>query len=287
MNLKEHPILVKDHTVSQEEFQLIYNTDLDLLQTTPQPLEYDLPRYYDSEAYISHTSSKRNLFEFAYHLVRSYMLKRKVRLLNSYVTSDKKVLDIGCGTGEFLEIALEHGWNVTGIEPNPKAREVANTKTNNRVFDNAYLSKMTHDRYDVVTMWHVLEHVIDFDDYFNTVNQKLKDSGVFILALPNYKSFDAQYYGKFWAGYDVPRHLWHFSKESIFKISRQHQFKIEQILPLRFDAYYVSLLSEKYKQGKMNIFKALITGFRSNWKSKKTGEYSSLIYVLKKTSDAK
>ena len=287
MNHEEPFITVKDFTVSQEEFQLIYDKDLELLKTKPQPLENDLPKYYNSEAYISHTSAKRNLFEHLYHVVRSFMLKRKLRLLNSLKTPTKTVLDIGCGTGDFLNEALQNGWRVIGIEPNPKARELAKVKTKNNVYDSNQLSNLKNNQFDIITMWHVLEHVVDYNDYFSIVHDKLKDNGYFILALPNFKSFDAKYYDKYWAGYDVPRHLWHFSKEAIIKISEEHQFSVEQISPLRFDAYYVAMLSEKYKRGKMNIFKALLIGFKSNWKAKHTNEYSSLIYVLKKTSGLK
>ncbi|NNK39212.1 MAG: class I SAM-dependent methyltransferase [Winogradskyella sp.] len=287
MNHEEPFITVKDFTVSQEEFQLIYDKDLGLLKTHPQPLEIDLPRYYKSEAYISHTNAKRNLFERLYHVVRSYMLKRKLRLLNSLKTPNKSVLDIGCGTGDFLNEALQKGWQVIGVEPNPKARELANAKTNNSVYDNSQLSKLNNKRFDIITMWHVLEHVVDYNDYFNIAYRLLKDNGYFILALPNFKSLDAEHYGEFWAGYDVPRHLWHFSKDAIIKISEEHQFRVEQILPLRFDAYYVSMLSEKYKTGKMNFFRAMLIGFKSNREAKRTNQYSSLIYVLKKTSDLK
>ncbi|NNF85326.1 MAG: class I SAM-dependent methyltransferase [Winogradskyella sp.] len=287
MNHEEPFITVKDFTVSQEEFQLIYDKDLELLKTHPQPLEINLPRYYNSEAYISHTNTKRNLFERVYHVVRSYMLKRKLRLLNSLKTPNKTVLDIGCGTGDFLNEALHNGWQVIGIEPNPKARELANAKTKNSVYDNSQLSKLNNKRFDIITMWHVLEHVVDYNDHFNIAYRLLKDNGYFILALPNFKSLDAEHYGEFWAGYDVPRHLWHFSKDAIIKISEEHQFRVEQILPLRFDAYYVSMLSEKYKTGKMNFFRAMLIGFKSNREAKRTNQYSSLIYVLKKTSDLK
>ena len=274
-------LTVKDHTVSGEEFQLIYNEDLEILETSPQPSLEKLPDYYKSEDYISHTDNKRNLFEKIYQLVKAISLKRKLKIINSLSHSNKTLLDIGCGTGDFLKIAKQDNWSVMGIEPNNRARTIANKKTNNLVFGNEKLQKLKPKSFDVITLWHVLEHLPDFDEQILIFKKLLKPKGILIIAVPNYKSYDAKCYQKFWAAYDAPRHLWHFSKNSISKLADQNAMKVIKILPLKFDAYYVSLLSEKYKTGIMNPFKSFWVAWLSNLKAKRNQEYSSLIYIIK------
>lgn len=274
-------LTVKDYSVSGEEFKLFYNEEMDLLETIPQPSIEKLPEYYKSEDYISHTDNKRNFFEKLYYFVKSISLKRKLKIINEFSLNGKNLLDVGCGTGDFLRIAQKNNWDVIGIEPNEKAREIANKKTNNSVFLPEKLSKLESRSFDVITLWHVLEHLPKFEDQFSKFKNLLKPNGTLIIAVPNFKSYDAKYYQNFWAAYDAPRHLWHFSKNSISKLTDLNNMKIIKILPLKFDAYYVSLLSEKYKTGKMNPIKSIWTAFKSNMKAKKSLEYSSLIYIIK------
>ena len=274
-------IKVKDHSVTGEEFELIQNTEYGFLETSPQPCSDKLPDYYKSEDYISHTDSQRNLFEKVYHLVRSISLKKKLKLINSCTLESKKLLDVGCGTGDFLKTALENDWTVSGIEPNEQAREIANKKTNNSVFETEQLSKFEALSFDVITLWHVLEHLPNLENHIKVFKKLLKTNGTLIIAVPNYKSYDAKHYKQFWAAYDVPRHLWHFNKTSISKLVSKEHMKVLKVKPMWFDAFYVSMLSEKYKSGKMNPIKGLYTGFVSNLKSIKTKEASSLIYIIK------
>jgi 2-polyprenyl-3-methyl-5-hydroxy-6-metoxy-1,4-benzoquinol methylase len=272
---------VKDHSVSGEEFDLIHNSEFDFLETTPQPSSEKLPEYYESEDYISHTDTKRNLFEKAYHVVRSISLNKKLKLINSFDTESKKLLDIGCGTGDFLQVAKKNHWTVSGIEPNEQARTIANSKTNNVVCDTEQLEKLKEHTFDVITLWHVLEHLPNLETQFSQFKTLLKPNGILIIAVPNYKSFDAKHYKNFWAAFDVPRHLWHFSQSSIAKLVSKENMKVINTLPMIFDAFYVSLLSEKYKSGKMNFFKGFYMGCLSNLKAIRSKEYSSLIYVIK------
>jgi len=279
---------VKDASVSQEVFQLIYNEDLEMLETFPQPEISKLANYYKSDDYISHTDTKRNLLESVYHWVRRIALKRKIKLINSFQTEAKELLDIGCGTGDFLKAAIESNWNVTGIEPNGNARDIANQKTNHNVFDVAHLETLESQSFDVITLWHVLEHLPKLEMHLQLLQSLLKPKGTLLIAVPNFKSYDANYYKAFWAAYDVPRHLWHFSKTAIQKLFEKRQMYLDQTLPMPFDAYYVSLLSEKYKSGFMNPIKAFWIGWRSNLKARRTKQYSSHIYILKhKKSRAK
>ena len=282
--MKEKSIYLKirDYSVSGEEFQLLYNNDFEMLETYPQPSLDKLPEYYKSEDYISHTDSKRNIFEFVYHHVKSIALKHKIKRINKCVTTDKSLLDVGCGTGDFLKAALEDHWKISGIEPNLKARTIANKKTNNVVFDTDQLFKFQPESFDVITLWHVLEHLPDLEKHFKVFKSLLKEHGTLIIAVPNFHSYDAKYYNSYWAAYDVPRHLWHFSKQAISKLAENEFMKVVNISPMIFDAYYVSLLSEKYKTGFMNPIKAFWIASISNFKAKRNNNYSSLIYSIKK-----
>lgn len=281
MNTKPTYLNLKDYSVSGEAFQLVYNEALDMLETFPQPEAENLSDYYQSEDYISHTDTKRNVLEKVYHLVRRVSLKRKLKLINSFQTSEKTLLDIGCGTGDFLETAKQNKWHVVGVEPNQNARAIANNKTNHSVFDITYLETLEANSFDVITLWHVLEHLPNLELHIALLQRLLKPNGVLVIAVPNFKSYDAQYYQNFWAAYDVPRHLWHFSETSISKLFGNAQLQLVKTLPMIFDAYYVSLLSEKYKSGFMNPVKAFWVGMQSNLKAKQSKQYSSHIYVLK------
>ena len=281
MTNKKLYLKTKDHSVSGEEFYLLYNESMDMLETSPKPIADKLPDYYKSENYISHTDSKRNLFEKVYQIVRNISLKKKLRLINSFSSDEKTLLDIGCGTGDFLKISKEDKWLVTGIEPNDEARTIANQKTNNRAHKNEYLLQLKENSFDVITLWHVLEHLPDLEEQIAVFKKLLKENGTLIIAVPNYKSFYAMYYNEFWAAYDVPRHLWHFSEKSMEKLFSQKSMHVLKTLPMKFDAFYVSLLSEKYKSGSMNIFNAFYVGLLSNIKAINTKQYSSLIYLIK------
>ncbi|AUP79441.1 class I SAM-dependent methyltransferase [Flavivirga eckloniae] len=272
---------VKDHSVSGEKFKLIINSEYGFLETSPQPSLEKLPDYYKSEDYISHTDSKRNLFEKVYHVIRKISLKKKLNLINSFSSEEKNLLDIGCGTGDFLQIAKQNNWNIFGIEPNDDARKIANKKTNNSVYKIEQLQKFDSNSFDVISLWHVLEHLPNLNEHINIFKKLLKPNGTLIIAVPNYKSYDAKYYKEFWAAYDVPRHLWHFDKTSISKLFSKVSMKLIKTKPMRYDAFYVSLLSEKYKHGKMNPIKGFWIGFISNLKAISTKESSSLIYILK------
>jgi 2-polyprenyl-3-methyl-5-hydroxy-6-metoxy-1,4-benzoquinol methylase len=275
---KKHFLQVKDYSVSQETFELYHDETLDMLITHPQPSLDVLGKYYESADYISHTDSKRSLFEKAYHFVKNIALKNKLNLINSYQPSKGLILDIGAGTGDFLSVAKNDGWKTVGVEPSDKAKAIAKSKGVSFVDKTSELESHT---FDVISMWHVLEHVPNLDEQIKELKRLLKPSGTLIVAVPNFKSFDAKYYGHFWAAYDVPIHFWHFSKTAIQKLFEKENMTLEKVLPMKFDSFYVSLLSEKYKTGKMNYIKAFFIGLQSNWKAKQNLEYSSHIYILK------
>jgi 2-polyprenyl-3-methyl-5-hydroxy-6-metoxy-1,4-benzoquinol methylase len=277
---KIHFLTVQDYSVSQEQFDLYYDESLDMLITHPQPSLDNLGKYYESVDYISHTDSKRSLFEKAYHFVKGIALKNKLQLINSEQPSKGKLLDIGAGTGDFLLVAKNNGWETVGIEPSEKAKKIAITKG---ISFEETTSNLPDHSFDCITMWHVLEHVPDLDFQIKELKRLVKPSGTLIIAVPNFKSYDAEYYQNFWAAYDVPIHFWHFSKKAIELLFQKENFNLTKVLPMKFDSFYVSLLSEKYKKRKMNYIKAFFIGLRSNWKARRSMEYSSLIYVLKKS----
>lgn len=266
----------KDYLVSDESYEIMKNERYDMLVTSPVPA--DLSEYYENEKYISHTDSKKTIFDKVYQFVKKISIRRKYKLIKKFNTH-KKILDIGAGTGDFLSFFRSKGWNVYGVEPNSKARDLAQKK------GIELKEKMTtyyYKEFDVITMWHVLEHIPDIKTYINRLKGILSDTGVLFIAVPNFKSYDAKYYKEYWAAYDVPRHLWHFSQQAIERLFSEIDMTVIEKHPLRFDAYYASLLSEKYKTGKKNILKALYIGWRSNKKAQRTTEYSSIIYILKK-----
>jgi 2-polyprenyl-3-methyl-5-hydroxy-6-metoxy-1,4-benzoquinol methylase len=273
-----HPFLsCKDHTVSGEVYQVMINSEYDMLVTIPVP--ENLAKYYKSEDYISHTDSKKSELDKVYQVVKHVTLKRKLKLINSFEIKEKNILDVGAGTGDFLKVCKSNSWKVSGIEPSLQARNIAHKKGVN-LQEN--LSEFKKTKFNIITLWHVLEHVENLSEYISTLHNLLTDDGRLIIAVPNFKSDDANYYKEFWAAFDVPRHLWHFSQTSISKLFSEVNMVVEKTIPMKFDGYYVSLLSEKYKSGKMNLLKSFYRGFVSNIKARSTKEYSSLIYVLKK-----
>ena len=273
----KHFLNVKDYSVSKETFELLYDDELDMLITHPQPSLEKLPSYYESIDYISHTDGNKSLFEKTYQIVKGIALKNKLKLINSQ-SQKGKILDIGTGVGDFLAVAKKDGWEVFGTEPSEKAKTIAKTKGVPFVEN---LSELENHSFDIITMWHVLEHVPDLENQIKELKRLLKTDGTLIVAVPNFKSFDAKYYNEFWAAYDVPIHFWHFSKTAIKKLFAKEDLELVKILPMKFDSFYVSLLSEKYKTGKMNFVTAFWIGLKSNWQAKTTYEYSSHIYLIK------
>lgn len=277
-----HLFDVKDHFLSGETFSLNQCNSCGLISTFPMPQEKDLSDYYLSEKYISHSARPLNLFEFLYQSVRKHTLKRKARLSAGF-SKGKELLDIGCATGEFLVACKKEGFEVTGVEPSEKARETALKIHNLKIYDLPALSGFRDQTYDVITMWHVLEHVMDINHRLKQIYRLLKKDGVLIMALPNPESFDATHYKSFWAAYDVPRHLFHFNRNSLKMLAHKHGFHIQQILPMKFDSFYISLLSEKYKSGKGSLLRAFYFGLKSNLYAKRNqNNYSSLIYIISK-----
>lgn len=267
----------KDFSVSKEDFELHLDEDLDMLVTNPQP--ENLAMYYESEDYISHTDSQKSFTDKLYQAVKQKNLRNKLQLIDNQKNKSKNLLDIGAGTGDFLVLAKSKGYEVAGVEPNGKARQLALQKG---VTLEPTLERFSGTTFQTITLWHVLEHLPNLQDQISDITSLLEEDGTLIIAVPNFKSFDAKYYKSFWAGYDVPRHLWHFSKTSITKLFDRHGLQVSSIRPMWFDAFYVSMLSEKYKGNKWYLPCAFFVGLWSNLAAIFNKEHSSLIYILKR-----
>lgn len=263
------------------EFQIVECNSCSFWITNPRPDDEELGFYYNSENYISHNNSNRGLMDKVYQMVRSYSLKRKLRLIQSQDNGSKKLLDYGAGTGHFLKVAKQAGWEVSGVEVSEDARKIAKADNDLDLLDASEI-RWVENSYSVISLWHVLEHLPDLNDHLNKFFTALEKGGALIIAVPNHESADAKHYGNSWAALDVPLHLWHFKKENISRLAQKHGFELSQILNMPFDSFYVSLLSEKIENHKSSPFSAFLNGLRSNLKGKSDKNMSSLIYVLKK-----
>ncbi len=275
-------ISAKDHTVTHEEFKIQQCARCGFMATNPRPSVQSIGEYYLSENYISHSGKSKTIFDKIYLAVRKLTLKWKYDLITEHISKPARVLDFGCGTGEFLHTFKANNWNVTGVEPSLLARQKANHLLGNKV-----LKELPDDKdvYDAITLWHVLEHIHLLNPTIQKIKNCLSPSGIIFIAVPNPESHDCKHYKEYWAGYDVPRHLWHFTRETMTALLKKNGLKIINIKPMKLDSYYVSLLSEGYKNpGRSKLLLALNAikeGFASNRSAQKTKEYSSLIYIAK------
>ena len=278
-NQKNLKTTTKDFLVTGESFDLLIDSNRDMLITSPQPRAEDLAKYYESDAYISHTDSKVGFMATMYQNVKKYSLALKLRLILTLNGSPGLLLDIGAGTGDFLKLAKDNGWETKGVEPNEGASNLAKEK-NLEIYET--IDKLSGQTFDVVTLWHVLEHLPDLEVITKQIEALIKPGGTLIVAVPNFKSYDAKYYKNYWAAYDTPRHLWHFSKTAMRNLFSS-SMTLVRTKPMIFDSFYVSLLSEKYKSGKTFSIKALFIGLWSNISALNSKEHSSHIYCYKKS----
>lgn len=273
----------RDFTVSQEVFHLVKCTSCGFVFTNPRPTMQESGAYYKSEAYISHTNSSKGLLNKAYQFARKSAIKNKLKIVEANSSLLKSILDYGCGTGEFLAAAKASGYIAAGLELDEDARNLARKNHQLNVSDPVELQKFSDGQFGVITLWHVLEHVHLLNETVQHFHRCLASDGTLIIAVPNCDSFDANHYKEFWAAYDVPRHLYHFTPASIQQLMTKNGFRLQTSIPLFFDPFYISLLSEKYKNGWSNPLKAAWIGLRTTLAGRKNiSANSSIIYVFKK-----
>ena len=270
---------VKDYFLTGEAFEIHECLKCGLLFTEPRPDSNHIGKYYQSEEYYSHQENKSGFIPKIYESVKKVNLKHK-RKLASKGMKVGTMLEIGCGAGDFLHEMEQKGWNCTGIEPSKEAKAIAQNRVKANILKPEDLATLKDESFDLITMWHVLEHVDNLKDEVRHLQRLLKKGGRLVLALPNFKSTDAEYYREYWAAYDVPRHLNHFCRESINNIFKTTKLQLKKIDKLVWDAYYISYISEKYKNHTLPLLKGAVRGLMSNCKARKSGEWSSLVYVL-------
>lgn len=269
----------KDFFFTQEDFSLTQCNDCSFVFTNPIP--NNLNKYYETPDYLSHNTGSNGILGGLYSIIRNINIKRKYKLITNYCSTGA-ILDIGCGTGELLGYFAKRNWTVTGVEPHTSAREFAINNQNINVLDENKLEELEPRSFDVISMWHVLEHVPDLHSRLEQLNHLLKENGTIIIALPNLDSPDSKKYKQYWSALDVPRHLYHFTQKTFNNLISKHNMKLIHSEPMLFDSYYVSLLSEKYLKNPFYLPAAIYNGFLSNLKAKKFNNYSSMIFVVKK-----
>jgi 2-polyprenyl-3-methyl-5-hydroxy-6-metoxy-1,4-benzoquinol methylase len=277
-------LTTKDYTVSKEIFSVWQCDDCTCRFTQNVPGANAIGAYYQSATYVSHSDTKKGFINKLYHAVRNYTIQGKRRLVEKLSSRQNgSLLDIGAGTGAFAAAMQKAGWNITALEPDITARENASRKYGLSIQPLDDLVSFNDKEFDIITLWHVLEHVRQLHEYIETFHRILKDDGVLLIAVPNYTSCDAALYKEYWAAYDVPRHLYHFSPAGMKQLMKQHGFKVIQCKPMWFDSFYVAMLSEQYKTGHSNLIRAVWNGWTSNLKTLSNADKcSSVIYVIKK-----
>ncbi len=276
-------LTTSDYLVSGESFDIVECNECTLRFTSPIPAESEIGKYYKSEKYISHTKRVTSIFDLVYRIVRKYTLRSKRKTVVQFAQKQSGTLiDIGCGTGDFLMKMKNNGWEICGVEVNQEARKLAESNTGSTIMNQKEFFQ-SEQKYDVITFWHSLEHLHELKTYLQKISISLNANGVAIIAVPNYNSYDAEYYQKDWSAYDAPRHLYHFSSKSMINLMGSFNFKLIHNKQMPFDPFYLALLSEMSVRKKHNIIKALWIGWKSYLKGKKDANMgSSILYVFKK-----
>jgi 2-polyprenyl-3-methyl-5-hydroxy-6-metoxy-1,4-benzoquinol methylase len=283
-NPLEFCFICKDHSITGEEFKIWECNNCKHRITAPIPPEAEIDKYYKADHYISHTDSSKGVINKLYKLARRFTLSEKRRFIQRQTgLASGRLLEVGTGTGAFLNVMEQSGWQTTGLEPDYQAREKAMLLYKLPLYESSYLFNLLPNTFDAIVLWHVLEHVYTLQEYMQQFAKVLKKDGLLFIAVPNYTSYDAQHYGSLWAAYDVPRHLHHFSPVSMQTLASFNGFRIIRKKPMWLDAFYISLLSEKYKHGRNKFFAGFWQGFVSSIKAlPNRTTCSSIIYVLKK-----
>lgn len=272
---------LKDEFLTKEDFHICECLSCGLLYTMPRPNKNKIGKYYKSEEYYSHQENKKGFIPKIYETVKKINLKHKYKLATKRIKKGK-LLDIGCGVGDFLHTAEEHSWSCTGVEPSEEAKTIARKRIKADIIASEDLQQLSDESFDLITMWHVLEHVDNLKWQVEQLQRLVKPQGRIVIAVPNYKSYDAQYYKELWAAYDVPRHLNHFNRTTLTKIFKSSGLELKRTEKMIWDAYYISYMSEHYKHHSLPLIRGTIRGLVSNFKARRSGEWSSMVYIFEK-----
>ena len=276
-----------DYFLSGETFHICECTVCGFLFTNPRPDKTEILKYYESSQNLSHDTSQNEIFSWFYRRVRKKNIRKKYWLVKKF-SNGKKILDLGCGTGEFIQYCSGHGFQSIGIEPNEKARLFGIQTLKQDIRPESAIKDIPAESMDIITLWHVLEHIHGLNEQMSGLKKILKPGGILVIAVPNSNSWDAMKYREYWAGYDLPRHLYHFTMKTLADLTEKYTFKLLETVPMKYDAFYISLLSEKYKSGKRNFLPAILNGIRSNIYAKKNNNnYSSIIFIAENLKSSK
>ncbi len=275
-------LVVEDKAISKESFIICACKNCDLWFTNPRPNQENIATYYESPNYRSHQDRTSSITDFLYQIVRKYTLRHKLKWINSRYPKKGRLLDYGCGMGLFVKTCQANGWEAFGLEPNANAAHIAQSKHQLTLIPNLETLQQ-QKKFDIITLFHVLEHVHLLNKTVKILLGRLKKRGLLFIAVPNREAPDARRFGENWAAWDIPRHLYHFNIKSMQYLADKHECRILEIIPMKFDSYYVSLLSHQYKSSKNKFIKAFKDGYSSNKEASKTAKnHSSLLFILKK-----
>jgi SAM-dependent methyltransferase len=229
---------VADRFRPEERFRLVRCTSCGLIYLNPRPTEQAILKYYQAADYDPHSEGGHGLSGKLYRLARFLNTLLKLHWLSSF-SGPRRALDVGCGTGYFLQMLRKKGWEVAGVEPVPVAQRLAQQKGLNVV------SRLDEAQgpFGVITLWHVLEHLHNPADTLRQLDRLLAADGWLLLSMPNPLCLDAQYFGPSWVAYDAPRHLVHYRPQDVEHLARQTGFTIFRLAMLPFDPVYNVFLS--------------------------------------------
>lgn len=275
---KNRILRATDYLVSGESFDIYWDSKKKRAWTDVEYLN-SLDTYYKSADYISHHSRPHSFTQRLYVWARTLMLNYKYLILKNNINFKSSLLDIGCGTGSFLTFMKKKGFKVYGVENNSKARSFC---LENNLETLATEASLPNDNFDLVTLWHVLEHLPNSEKSIATYRELLKKDGLLLIAVPNFQSHDRIHYQKDWAALDVPRHLWHFTPKGLTTMVEEIGFDLIQKKALGLDVFYICYLSEKHKDKSLPLLRGIFKGSFFLVKALFTKKHSSLVFVFKK-----
>jgi len=276
-------LVVTDWLVSNEDFLVKECNACSFRFTSNPPAAEHAGPYYETEEYVEHSDNAEGLINVVYHKARTWMLKYKLRLIRKH-SDGKRLLDLGSGSGYFLNSMKNNGYDVNGVEISDKAVALCQNKFRIKAYSpTEFLANEIPGEFDVATMWHVFEHVYSYNEYFDMLHKKLTKNGTLIIAMPNYYCLEEKTYKKYWNGYDTPRHIWHFTPSTFPRFAKDRGFEMVKMTSLPLDMFYNSMISASYKKSftflPITVFVGLCSLMLSIFSFKRT---SSVVYVMKK-----